>query len=182
MIEHHFNLLPSVIQTWRPSNPLKWSDTETIYLWSPKLVRLCSYSKKRLPSLKPYENPSTSQQRYFGPEDEDSRFLRNTSIYRRVYTLPKPKRISSSSVRWLGYGQESRVRFPEGPGTFSLLQGPDRFWRLPSFLPNGHRGTKPTIHLCLEPKLRIPGALPPLPVMSWLVLQNMDYFFNYPWC
>jgi hypothetical protein len=33
----------------------------------------------------------------FSPEDGDSMFLRNVSIYRRVYTAPKPRRALSSS-------------------------------------------------------------------------------------
>jgi hypothetical protein len=30
----------------------------------------------------------------YSPEDGDSMFLRNVGIYRRVYTAPKPRRIS----------------------------------------------------------------------------------------
>jgi hypothetical protein len=51
-----------------------------------------------LPSLLPYTKSTASHHRHFSPEDGDSTFLRYVGIYQRVYTAPKHRISSSSSL------------------------------------------------------------------------------------
>jgi hypothetical protein len=66
----------------------------------------------------PYINPSTSHHHHFSPEDGNSMFLWNVGIYWRVYTVPQPRRTSSSSSSSLPWrpqisqlGLASKIQF-----------------------------------------------------------------------
>jgi len=62
---------------------------------------------------------------------------------------------------------------------------PDTIWGAPSIIPNGHwkqggQRVRVTIYFNLVPRLRMSGAIPPLPILGYLLQFNSEYFAFQP--